>query len=106
MGRNQKQLADTIAKEMKLTIREGRHFVTRLLELIQEDLVKTGRSEFRGLGTFAVFTRPPRNTTHPVTGEPVHIPERRAVRYRTSKELKEALNAPQPKKRRKSRGEG
>lgn len=94
MGRTQKQLADQISKEMKLTIREGRHFVQRLLELVQEDLVETGRSELRGLGTFAVYTRPPRETTHPVTGEPVQIRERRSVRYRTSKELKELVNQP------------
>lgn len=97
MGRTQKELADQISKEMKFTIREGRHFVQRFLELVQEDLVTVGRSELRGLGTFAVYTRPARQTTHPVTGEPVQIPERRSVRYRTSKELKEQLNpAPPP----------
>lgn len=94
MGRTQKQLADQISKEMKITIREGRHFVQRFLELVQEDLVTVGRSELRGLGTFAAYTRPPRQTTHPVTGEPVQIRERRSVRYRTSKELKEQLNPP------------
>lgn len=97
MGRNQKQLADQISKEMDLTIRQGRHFVTRLLELIQEDLVGTGRCELRGFGTFATFMRPARDSVHPVTGEPVHIEARKSVRYRTSKELKEKLNPPAPK---------
>ena len=104
MGRTQKQLADQISKEMGLTVRQGREFVQRLLDLVQEDLVQEGRSELRGLGTFAVYTRPPRETTHPVTGQPVSIPERRSVRYRTSKELKASLNKPagrSPKKHRK-----
>lgn len=95
MGRNQKQLADTISHEMHLTIRQGRHFITRLLELIQEDLVDSGRCELRGLGTFAVYTRPARETLHPITHQPVKIPARRGVRYRTSKALKELLNEPE-----------
>lgn len=103
MGRTQKQLADQISKEMKLTIREGRHMVQRLLELVQQDLVETGRSELRGLGTFAVYTRPPRQTTHPVTGQPVQIEERRSVRYRTSKELKELVNQPPKQAGKKAR---
>lgn len=98
MGRNQKQLADQIAKEMGLTLRQGREFLSRLLELVREDLVQTERCELRGLGTFAVYTRPPRKTTHPKSREPVNIPARRGIRYRTSKLLKEMLNAKATKK--------
>ena len=100
MGGNQKQLADQIADEMKLSVRQGRAFVSRMLELIQLDLVEHGRCELRGLGTFAVFERPERHTTHPVTGEPVVIHARRGVRYRSSKKLKELLNPTEPPKKR------
>lgn len=103
MGRTQKQLADKISDELGLTIRLGRTFVQRFIELVREDLVQTGRSELRGLGTFAVFVRPERETTHPTTGQPVKIPERRSVRYRTSKDLKDLLNPATPKKGQKGR---
>ena len=56
------------------------------------------RDRLRGLGTFAVHQRPARDTFHPKTGEPVHIPERKAIRYRASKELKDMINEPPPKK--------
>ena len=92
MACNQKTLADQLAAEMNLSIRQGRAFVSRLLDLIQEGLAEEGRCELRGLGTFAVFERPARQTIHPVTGEPVLIPARRGVRYRSSKQLKELLN--------------
>ena len=92
MGRTQKELADTISKEMKLSIRQGREFVQRFLDLVTEDLATTERSELRGLGTFAVFVRPARPGVHPVTGEHFTIRERRSIRFRTSKELKEKLN--------------
>ena len=96
MGRTEKQLADAISKEMDLTIVTGRKFLRRLLELVRDDLHETGRSELRGLGTFAVHKRPARNSTHPKTGKPVHIPARLAVRYRASKGLKDLLNAKSP----------
>ena len=96
MGRTEKELADQIAKRLQLPIRTGREFMKLLLEFVREDLRKTGRSELRGLGTFAVHDRPARDTVHPKSGKPVHIPARKAIRYRASKELKELINPPAP----------
>ena len=98
MGRNRKQLSDHIAKEIGLTLRQGQEFLNRLLDLVREDLLLTGRCELRGLGTFAVYSRPGRKTSHPVSGEAVKIPARRAIRFRTSKKLKEVINAKPVKK--------
>ncbi len=92
MGKTEKQLADEISGELGLTVRTGREFVKQLLELIRQDLLETGRSELRGLGTFAVHVRPARDTVHPSTGKPVHIAEKRAIRYRASKAIKDMLN--------------
>jgi nucleoid DNA-binding protein len=103
MGKTEKQLADLISKQLNLKIRTGREFVQLLLEKVREDLKETGRSELRGLGIFAVHTRPARDTTHPKTGQPVHIKERKAIRYRASKELKELINAPPPEPPKKRR---
>ena len=94
MGRTEKQLADAISKELNLTILTGRSFVKKLLEMVREDLQVTGRSELRGLGTFAVHNRPGRSTVHPTTGERVQIPQRKAVRFRASKAVKDLLNKP------------
>ena len=77
-------------------MRTGREYLRLLLTMVREDLRETGRSELRGLGTFAVHQRPARDTFHPKTGEPVHIPERKAIRYRASKELKDLINEPPP----------
>src|ERR1017187_4125715 len=107
MGRTEKQLADAISKELKLTILMGRAYMTRLLELIREDLHTSGRSELRGLGTFAVHNRPARDTVHPKTGKPVHIPARKAIRYRASKDVKDLINGPLlPPPPRPEHGEG
>ena len=94
MGKTEKELADAIARKLKLKRSTGRKYLQLLLSMVRDDLRETGRSELRGLGTFAVHSRPARDTFHPKTGEPVHIAEHRAIRFRASKELKEQINKP------------
>lgn len=101
MGKTEKELADAISRKLKLSVRKGREYLRLLLTMVRDDLHDTGRSELRGLGVFAVHVRPARDTFHPKTGEPVHVPERKAIRYRASKVLKELINQPPPKKRRR-----
>ena len=108
MGKTEKELADAISHQLKLSVRTGREYLRLLLSMVREDLRETGRSELRGLGTFAVHDRPARDTFHPTTGAPVHIPPRKAIRYRASKEVKDLINQPpapppkKPKKRKKA----
>ena len=105
MGKTEKELADAISRKLNLSVRTGREYLRLLLSMVREDLQETGRSELRGLGTFAVHDRPARDTVHPKTGVPVHIPARKAIRYRASKELKDLINQPPPKKPRKRKPE-
>lgn len=93
MGRTQRQLAETVARELDISDRKGVLFLQRVLDLVADDLVETGRVELRGLGTFQVHLRPERQTTHPGTGKPVTVPERKGVRYRSSVALRRSLNS-------------
>ncbi len=102
MGRTEKELADLIGRRLGLPVRTARAYLRTLLELVREDLKDTGRSELRGLGTFAVHDRPALDSVHPKTGQPVHIPDRKAIRFRASKELKEMINLPKPEPPKKS----
>ena len=105
MTLTQKEIADTLGKEFDFSVRQSQAVVARVVQLIKERLAGAddARCELRGLGVFATYVRPPRETIHPVTGEPVHIPERRGVRYRCSKELKDLLNAPKPPRKKRAR---
>jgi nucleoid DNA-binding protein len=67
-------------------------FLQRILDLVADDLVYTERSELRGLGTFAVYTRPGRIINHPKTGQPIQVPPKETIRFRVSKALHERLN--------------
>jgi len=92
MGRQINVISDQLAKELELPQRTARRLIQRLLEEIQDDIVNTGGIEFRGLGTFSVIEKPGHNTEHPGTGEPIHIPAKKLVEYRSSKALRERLN--------------
>lgn len=98
MALTQQDLADALAAEFRLTKRASRRYLQRLLELVEDGLVEEGRLELRGLGIFAVHVRPRRQTTHPGTGQPITIPEKRAVRYRSSVALRRRLNPPKKRK--------
>ena len=99
MTLTQKEIADTLGREFQFSVRQSQKVVSRVLQLIKDRLASAddARCELRGLGVLATYVRPARSTVHPKTGEPVHIPERRGVRYRCSKQLRDRLNPPQPK---------
>ena len=92
MGRSQKELATILGEEFDLTWREGLRLLRRFVELIEEDMVETGRCDLRGVGVRASFERPARWLKHPKTGEMMEIPKRAGVRFRASEKLREKLN--------------
>ena len=102
MGHTEKTIADTISKELGLPERTGRQFLQRVIDIISDDIVFTGRSELRGLGSFTVKTRAATNTTHPVTGKPVNIPEKKILYFRSSFAIRRRLNPPKPVTTRKT----
>jgi len=91
-----KVLTDQISEKLGIPLRTGRRFLQELLAGISDDLKGTSRIEIRGLGTFTVYRRPERRTKHPKTGEPIVIPSRLAVRYRSSAKLRSRLNGDPP----------
>lgn len=95
MGRQIHVISDQLAKELDLPQRTARRLIQRLLEEIQDDIVNTGRIEFRGLGTFSVVEKSGHATEHPGTGQPIYIQPKKRVEYRSAKALRERLNPPQ-----------
>ena len=96
MGRTQKTIADTLARELKLPAKTARHFVQRVFDLIIEDIQYTGATQLRGLGTFKTYVRKGHKITLPKTGQTIYVQDKRTVRYRVSKELADKLNPKLP----------
>jgi nucleoid DNA-binding protein len=92
MGRTQKVLADTVSRELDLPERTGRLFLRRILDLVADDLVYTGRVELRGLGILVVTNAPARKAVHPSTGKPITIPKKKVLKFRSSLAIRKRLN--------------
>jgi len=90
-GRTQKQLARQLAEELDMPENKALRFLRLLLRYVGDDLVKKGRVELRGLGTFEAVARPAQTISHPVTQKPIKVPKYRAIRFRASKKLRERL---------------
>lgn len=105
MGHTQNALADKISKELELSRQKGRKFLDRILETIADDIVYTGRIELKGIGTFTTTERPEQVINHPVTGQTIEVPEKKILRFRSSKTIRQRLNPdrPEPGKRKTSR---
>jgi len=67
-------------------------FYDGLTTLAQKELKAKGEFVLPGLGVLRVVTRKARMGRNPRTGEPIHIPRRKAVRFRPYKGLRELLN--------------
>ena len=98
MGRTQRVIAETISKELKLDRSVGKRFLQRVIDLIADDIVFTGRFELRGVGIFYTTRRPAVHTIHPATGKPVLIPEKKILRFRSSAAIRRRLNTLKKKK--------
>ena len=67
-----------------------------ILEGISSALIKGGRSEIRGFGSFDLNFKPPRNGRNPKTGESVQVPAKYSPHFKAGKELRERVDYPKP----------
>jgi integration host factor subunit beta len=83
------RLAD---KHPHLTASDVELVVKTVMDSIGNHLVKGGRIEIRGFGSFNSYTRQPRLGRDPRTGEKVHVPEKLVLHFRSGTELRERVN--------------
>jgi len=65
--------------------------VKTVIDSIGNHLIKGGRIEIRGFGSFSSYTRPPRLGRNPMTGEIVPVPEKRVPHFKPGIELRERV---------------
>jgi len=94
MGHTQNALANIISKEFKLPVRTGREILQKVLDIVADDIVYTGRMELNGIGTFSISKRPSETINHLHTGQPITIPGKKILTFRSSKTIRRRLNPP------------
>ncbi len=92
-GMTKPQIADHLAQKTGLSKKQ----VLQVLEEMATLAYAEAQNGFTvpGLGKLVVVDRPARMGRNPKTGEPLQIPAKRALKFRISKEAKDAV-VPQP----------
>jgi integration host factor subunit alpha len=73
---------------MGINKREAKEVVSLFFDTISASLIQQESVKLSGLGTFKSREKAPRATRNPKTGEPVMIPRRRVVTFKTALSLK------------------
>ncbi len=68
--------------------------VQMTLDSIIDVISNEGNIELRNFGVFTVVQRAPRTARNPRTGEKVHVPPKRAVKFYPGKELENRVSRP------------
>ena len=87
-----KELATRLARAKALPLSEAESLIEAMLAEIVGALNAGDSVELRGFGGFHVKDCPPRTAFNPRKRETVNVPARRAVRFRVSGKITQALN--------------
>ncbi len=86
------ELIKIIAEKMDITHKESTEAVNLILEAITNSLSKGESIKIRGFGVFNVKEKKEKIARNPKTGEKVHVPAKKVVKFKPGKELKEIVN--------------
>jgi len=85
------QLADAVASKMGLSKKQAEEMIDTTFDVIVKTMIKGDKVNVPGFGIFKVSNRKAREGINPKTGEKIHIPAKKAAKFRPAKALKEAV---------------
>ena len=92
-----KELIDRIAENEGCKRVLVKRVIQTFLDSVVEELIQGNRLEFRDFGVFETKVRAPREAQNPKTLEKVPVPERRSVKFKVGRVLRERLkDSPKP----------
>jgi len=94
---SKKELIDRIADAEGCKRVQVKRVIQSFLDNVVAELVAGNRLEFRDFGVFETKVRAPREAQNPKTLEKVPVPERRSVKFKVGRVLRERLRtSPKP----------
>jgi len=75
-----------------LTKKQIETIINMIFDCMTQTLSKGEKIEIRGFANFKVKQRPERIARNPKTGEQIKVPAQKAISFKMSKALREALN--------------
>src|SRR5881296_2748313 len=86
-----KELIDRIAETTNTKRVQVKKVVQQFLDEVVNELGKSNRLEFRDFGVFETKIRKARKAQNPKTLEPVEVPEKRTVKFKVGRLMKQRL---------------
>ncbi len=96
---NKTELVAAIAAKKELSKKDSEKALKAFIEVVTEELVKGGKVQLVGFGTFEVADRAARTGKNPQTGKAIKIAASKAPKFKAGKALKETVNAPKKAKK-------
>src|SRR6201985_3960039 len=87
-----KELIDRIAESAGHRRVQVKRVIQQFLDEIVKELGKGNRLEFRDFGVFETKLRKARKAQNPKTLEPVEVPEKRTVKFKVGRLMKQKLS--------------
>lgn len=81
------EIVKKIASETHVTRDKAREIIGLFVDILKEELQTEGKATLMGLGTLKTVTRAARKGRDPRSGDPIDIPEHKAVTFKASKSL-------------------
>ena len=92
MSMSKPELIKIVADSAAITLKAAEQAVNTLTREIVEQVWANGRFALDGIGVFTRVDRAARTGRDPRNGSPIHIPEKKAVKFKPSVSFKAALN--------------
>lgn len=88
---NRPELVSKIAEKTGESKAATDRFLTAFQEVVEEAVVDKVEVKISGFIAFSPIVRSARTTTSPVTGDPIEVPERNAVKVRIFKHFRDVV---------------
>ena len=89
---NKTELIAAVAEKAELSKKDAEKAIKAFTDSVSEELVKGGKIQLVGFGTFEVSERAAREGRNPQTGETMQIKASKSPKFTAGKALKDALN--------------
>jgi DNA-binding protein HU-beta len=90
---NKTEFVAAVAEKAEISKKDAEKAVKAFADVVTEELVRGGRVQLVGFGTFEVVERPERPGRNPKSKEPITIPASRVPKFKVGKPLKDQVNA-------------
>ena len=89
---NKTELIAAVAEKAELSKKDAEKAVKAFTDAVAEELVKGGKVQQVGFGTFEVAERAAREGRNPKTGNAMPIPASKTPKFKAGKALKDEVN--------------